>query len=580
LSVPPAQRAPADVRSRDARLKTVRQLAFYALCALSVLLLVPGLLVGPVFDDWFHSYDARASQHGWWRRLFGLYEFFGAQQVAEARAQGFLPWWSDDGLTISFLRPLSSLILALNHLVLDGGGLISHLHALLWYGAVVLAAHRVLVLLFGPAVARWSTLLYALSAVHVMPLAFVAALHSNVSTLFALLSLECLIRALRGERGLQRWSLLWYVLAFAGGESAIVLVPIAGAVLWAEQGPRRALVLLAPHLALTLLLAVVYVALGYGSHHSGAYLQPGSAAFFRELVPRWLVLNGGLWTSFPPDLWLFGAAPVQIAAGVLGLLLAALVLRSVLRGLEPFGGRRLLALLLGSVLSLALMTSGIPGGRLLLLPAVVASALFGMAARRAAQAWVGGKKGVGLLLGAWVAVFGVGLNPLFRVLVPLDMARVGSALPELARGVAERCRGATGLAVGVADSNAAYLNGLFLRLPEAERPRVFHLISMAPGKHRLSQLGDARFQLDIEGDFLAFPWARIYRDTPIPVPFRQLLPGVEVEVLQAGEQGARLTLHTPPELPRCWITVEQGKFIPLQPSASMPVEWTPSREGP
>jgi hypothetical protein len=322
------------------------------------------------------------------------------------------------------------------------------------------------------------------------------------------------------------------------------------------------------------------VALGYGSHHSGAYLQPGSASFFRELVPRWLVLNGGLWTSFPPDLWLFGAAPVQMIAGVLGLALAALVLRSVLRELEPIAARRLTALLLGSLLSLALMTSGIPGGRLLLLPALIAAVLFALAARRAARAWAGGHRATALLLGAWVAAFGVGFNPLFRALIPRDMARVSGALPDMARSVAERCRGATGLAVGVADSNAAYLNGLFLQLPEAERPQVFHLISMAPGKHRLSQRSETQFELDIEGDFLDFPWARIYRDTPIPVPFRQSLPGVEVEVLEANERGARLALRTPRDLARCWITVEKGKFVPLQPSLGSPLEWTPSREGP
>ncbi|MEY4548987.1 MAG: hypothetical protein RL685_5182 [Pseudomonadota bacterium] len=572
--------ARAEIRSSDVRLKPAGQPLFYVLCALCVLLLVPGLLVGPVFDDWFHSYDAHAAQ-GWWKRLFGLYEFFDAEQVSEARAHGLLPWWSDDALTISFLRPLSSLLLAMNHLLLDGGGLLSHLHALLWYAAVLLAAHRVLVLLFGATVARWSTLLYALSAVHLMPLAFVAALHSHVSTLFTLLSLECLIRAQRsGAQRLQLWSLLWYLLAFAGGESAIVLVPIAGALLWAEQGPRPALRLLAPHLAITLLIAVAYVALGYGSHHSGAYLQPGSAAFFRELVPRWLVLNGGLWTSFPPDLWLFGAAPVQMIAGVLGLALAALALRSVLRELEPSVARRLTALLLGSLLSLALMTSGIPGGRLLLLPALIAAVLFALAARRAARAWAGGHRARALLLGAWVVVFGVGLNPLFRALIPRDMARVSGVLPDMARSVAEHCRGATGLAVGVADSNAAYLSGLFQQLPEAERPQVFHLISMAPGKHRLSQLSEAQFQLDIEGDFLDFPWARIYRDSPIPVPFRQSLPGVEVEVLEANERGARLALHTPRDLARCWITVEKGQFIPLQPSLSTPLEWTPTRAGP
>lgn len=573
MSVAPAEVVPA-------RETAARTWSFYALCALCVLLVVPGLLVGPIYDDWFHAYDARAPEHGWWRRVFGLYEFFGAEQVGDARAHGYVPWWTDDRLALSFLRPLSSLLLAMNHRLLDGGGLWSHLHALLWYLAVVWAAWRVLALLFRPSIARWGTLLYALSAVHVMPLAFVAALHSHVSTLFALLSLECVIRAARGEAAPRLLSPLWYALALAGGESAIVLLPIAGGLLWVEQGPRRALRLLAPHLLLTVLVGVLYLALGYGAHHSGAYLQPGTASFFTQLAPRWLVLAGGLLASFPPDLWLFGAQPVQLVAGVLGLSLAGLALRGVLSELDAGARRRLLGLLLGSLLSLVAMTSGIPGGRLLLLPALIVAALFALAGRRAARLWGDGRKGRALLGGAWVALFGVGLNPVFRALVPLDLARVGKELPLVARAVAEQCRGATGLAVGAADSNAAYLNGLFLQLPEAERPRVLHLISMAPGKHRLSQTAPGRFQLDVEGDFLGFPWARIYRDTPIPVPSRQLLPGVELEVQQAGESGARLLLHTPPEEPRCWITVEKGKFIPLQPESGAPIEWTPSRAEP
>ncbi len=571
---------PSELPSAVADLTSRRSRAFRALCALAVLLALPGLLVGPLYDDWFHSFDAHAP-HGWWKRLFGLYEFFGAEQVGQAREHGFLPWWSDDGLTIAFLRPLSSLLVAMNHLLLDGGGLLSHLHALLWFAAVSFAGWRVLRLLFEPAVARWATLLYALSAVHVLPLAFAAALHSYVSTLFALLSLECLIGAARGEgRRLQLWSLGWLVLAFAGGESAVVLLPIAGVLLWAEHGPRRALAWLAPHLALTLLVALLYFTLGYGAHHSSAYLQPGSAGFFRALVPRWLVLNGGLLASFPPDLWLYGAEPVQVAMGVIGLLLAALVLRGVLGELEPSAARRLLALLLGALLSLVAMTSAIPGGRLLLLPALFAAALFALAARRAARLWAEGRRARGVLLGAWVALFGVGLNPMFRVLVPRDLARVAVSLPAQARAVAEQCRGGTGLAVGVPDSNAAYLNGLFLKLPEAERPRVFHLISMAPGKHRLSQTAAGSFQLDVEGDFLALPWARIYRDTPIPVPSRQALLGVEVELLDASERGARLLLHTEPDGPRCWITVEKGQFNALQPRQGAPIEWTPSGAAP
>src|SRR5262249_1312570 len=144
---------------------------------------------------------------------------------------------------------------------LDGGGFWSHLHALAWFAAVVWAAARVQRLLFGAAEARWATPLFALSSIHVMPLAFTAALHAPVSPLFAVLSFECLIGAVAAESDGQAdravrpklASLGWFVIALAGGESAVTLLPIAAAYVWAERGWRRACALLTPHLLATLL---------------------------------------------------------------------------------------------------------------------------------------------------------------------------------------------------------------------------------------------------------------------------------------------------------------------------------------
>jgi len=347
---------------------------------------------------------------------------------------------------------------------------------------------------------------------------------------------------------------------------------------------------------LTLVFLGMYFSLDYGSHHSCAYLQPGSPSFFRDCLLRWLVLVAGLLTGFPPDLWLFGAQPLQLAIGILALPLGALTLRSVVRNLDcdpeqsldqrlgqrsnsepdPLRARRLMALCVGALLSILPLTSGIPGGRLLMLPSVIAAALFGMAARRAARAWLAGSRRRGLLLGAWVALFGIGLHPLFRALVPLDMARIGKALPEVAQGIAERCRGTVALAIGVPDSNSAYVGSLFLQRPASERPSVFHMLSMAPGRHRLTQLGSDRFQLEIDGDFLALPWARIYRDTAVPSPLSLALEGVQVESLESTPTTTRLALHVPSPESACWLTLEKGELVPLDATAGPALEWTPS----
>ena len=354
-----------------------------------------------------------------------------------------------------------------------------------------------------------------------------------------------------------------------------MLLPIAGAYLWAERGPRRALAWLAPQLVATTLYLVLYFSLQMGTHHSGAYLQPGSLEFFRQLLPRFLVLAGGLLAGFPPDLWLLGAQPVQVAVGVVALALGALALRALLRGAEPLAAaRRLVALCAGALLALLPVTSGIPGGRLLLLPSVIACALFGIAGRRAVHAWRAGRSGRALLLGAWVVLFGVGLHPLFRVLVPADMARVGKEVPAAARAIAGRCKGRPALAIGVPDPNAAYLSALFLALPESERPQALHLLSMAPGRHHLRQTAPDRYELTVDGAFLELPWARIYRDTPLAAPQALELRGVRVELLQASADSTRLELRVPATAQACWLTLEKGELVPIDPRREL--DWVPT----
>src|SRR5690606_35061400 len=94
---------------------------------------------GRTLDDYMH---AALVEDG---HVLTLYDFFGAERVAELRHAGpFLAWWADDDLSMRFFRPLSSLLLTVDHRLLDGGGLLSHLHGLVWYVALLYVVWRVL----------------------------------------------------------------------------------------------------------------------------------------------------------------------------------------------------------------------------------------------------------------------------------------------------------------------------------------------------------------------------------------------------------------------------------------------------
>lgn len=536
-------------------------------------LLLPGLMVGPVFDDWFHAADAHA-ETSWATRLFSLYDFFAADEVAVGRRHGLLPWWADDALSIRFFRPLSSLLLSIDHQLLDGGGVWSHLHAALWFALTLYAAHRVFSLLFDVADARWITPLYGILSCHTVPLALAAARHSHVSAALALASFECLIRALRTSRlELHFAAGALFTLALLGGESAVAVLPIAFVYAMQEAGVRRALRLLAPEIAIAFVLSLGYALGGFGVQRSSGYLTPGSAEFFVALPARLVSLAGGLLSGFPLDLWLYGAEPLLVGVGVAALAVSALALRAIMPLLDAVTKRRLLGLLAGAFIALVPLTAGIPGGRLLIIPCIASAALFAISGRRAAHTFRVQRLRA-LFVMAWVFLFGIGLNPLFRVLPPLDMARTGRELPMMARSIAEHCAGKAALAVGAPDSNVAYLPVLLMFGPEP-RPSVFHILSMAPGEHRLKQTQPGSFELRVSGDFMGIPWARIYRDTPIPAGTSRALEGLDVQVLETSESAMTLSLN--PSAEGCWLTLERGQLVPLPvPAVGEVTSWTPT----
>src|SRR5690606_31214106 len=129
------------------------------------------LVVGKSLDDYIHE---QFVERGAW---LSLYDFFGGEEVGPYRLRGHLPWWAAPELSLRFFRPLSSFFLAFDHHVLDGGWLLSHLHGLGWYLAVLFVAHRVLRQLVGRVAAVPATAIYALASWHTFPLTFIPSLH-------------------------------------------------------------------------------------------------------------------------------------------------------------------------------------------------------------------------------------------------------------------------------------------------------------------------------------------------------------------------------------------------------------------
>ncbi|MEZ4390738.1 MAG: hypothetical protein R3A48_06540 [Polyangiales bacterium] len=111
-----------------------------AICVAAALTRAPALVAPPLLDDHVQA----AMLEGRYpapRSPFDLYAFArgDGRDRARLRAEGTLPWWTADDYQLVMLRPLSSALVAFDHLVLRHW-VLARLHSLAWACALLWAA--------------------------------------------------------------------------------------------------------------------------------------------------------------------------------------------------------------------------------------------------------------------------------------------------------------------------------------------------------------------------------------------------------------------------------------------------------
>jgi hypothetical protein len=316
---------------------------------------------------------------------------FSSGDVAEnsaLRASGFFPWWSDPELRISLFRPLASALMWCDRWAFGADPFRYHLHSALWWCAMLAMWAVVLARLLPPLPAFVALLLCVVHPAHVTLLGWIAGRNASVAGVFALLGLWVQLRSIRplvaageaqGERAGLGLGLVSYAIALSASEYALGFIAYGVTYeLCRGRAARRRVVSLAALLAGYLLLRRW---LGFGTHGSGMYIDPGAEpmAFLRASLERLPVLAADLvftlrsnwWTSgypwnvnaphaFLPSGWPMLRA-LHVAVGVLALLLAAVV-----AWLGQRSDRRLRFIALGLPLSIAPALGSLPEARLLL----------------------------------------------------------------------------------------------------------------------------------------------------------------------------------------------------------------------
>src|SRR5262249_7708484 len=139
----------------------------------------------------------------------------------EAVARGPMPWWNDPLSKVDMFRPLSSLLFAADHALFPRDALVPHLHSLLWFAALLVAARSLYARIPNPLVAGLALLLFAVDDAHWQPLGWLSNRHGVVATAPVLFGIVAHVRFREeGFRPGLPLSLVGYAVGLLGGEAA------------------------------------------------------------------------------------------------------------------------------------------------------------------------------------------------------------------------------------------------------------------------------------------------------------------------------------------------------------------------
>lgn len=504
------------------------------LCAL--LLCAPALFLDFYNDDWLVRWVVRGNAPGSDPHPLKLYEFMASEaQVRGYIHEGMLPWWTDPQLKICFLRPLSSLLMWVDHRVLVTP-LLGHLHSLLWFVLYLVVARRVIERVLAPRAARWALWTLCLAGYHAGTVLWLSARNGLSASTVALLALLTHLDDRlddRPVRSLRVAALFALSLSFA--ETALGLVPMLVAVeAFAVRKPIAERVrAVAPTVLLAAAYLVAYSKLGYGVAGAGGYIDPirEPLHFLRELPARWMTLVAEALVGTVSEITLVvpGAMTVTGALGALALALVGYALHRT-RGDRPH--RYVEALAGGSLLALVPALGGMLGGRLLALAGLGAALVMGALADSAMQR----KK-------RWL------LAPLAVVMVLGVLSRLGQGVAQIKASREERLIGQRPVTACPVDSDRVLIEGgdpgvaIAGAIAASEWPGFrgrFRVLSMEPVDHVVTRLSEQTIEVGpVTGALVSSFFSSVYRRSVMPFREGERVDTVDAHLVMRDVVGGR-----------------------------------------
>jgi hypothetical protein len=483
-------------------------------------LAVPSLTTGFCTDD--HSF--RALLHAG-RPAYDLFRFAPGNPDANHAliARGALPWWSSLDLKIHFFRPLTGVLFFIDQHLFGDQPLGYHLDSVALYLALVTCVALFYRRLLGASSGTVAAAVFAFAPAHAGAYAWVSARHVLVAAVPVIMCLWCYVWAREcGRRWLTALAAFFLCVGLSASEAALGgFAYLAAYEAMATRGdaPRKRLLRLAPAAVVIAAYAIVYRIGGYGVRASGGYHDPTSEplTFAMLATTRGPVLVAdalvGLPTALLNVMW---PAPLVVVGLVAVALMAWLVYmnRAILRPAERSALRWLVP---GSALSLIVVAgSGIPSGRLLVVPDVGLAALVGVLLRTGLSSWRAPRRAAVLAFSGLLVLLHFGVGPLLCLRETRSLERRARAAESAAEDVLREAGDARVMLV-VASDPTVFLYAKGALADVAPRPVCWAALSAARGTKRLTRVADKAFSLEaFESPLLGGGFDAIFRPSDRP----------------------------------------------------------------
>jgi hypothetical protein len=299
-------------------------------------------------------------------------------------------WSMDPATKVNFLRPFSSALMALNYKISGLNPLGYTVHSLLWYLLAIFFFGLILLRMFP----RPRSGLYH-PAVYIILVIF-AVSSSHFPTVFWNASRWILVSLTFGLAGLaahmkwreENWkpgrylSLFAFILALFAGEASLAVLAFFAAYELFDRSDsiKKSFIALFPGAFIVIVYLAVYKALGYGTAHIEAYMDPfnDTAAFLSALPSKFSAMFGELFLGAQSSRWYVPQLrPGVVISGAAAVVLIGFLLYPLWKRSYPRRRRRINWMVTGMLGSLIPLSSRSPNPHVLIIPFVGGSVLVG-----------------------------------------------------------------------------------------------------------------------------------------------------------------------------------------------------------